>query len=236
MIRKIALTLLAGIVAMHSADAWSQEAPEAVEAVEAVEADEAVETDEANEAAAEQAEDPNDVSNDYLRELLTLEEEVNALKESVFRSKATLQLLKEIVVEGSTTGSRVALWHVNELGSSYNVVSVTYFLNGQPIFTRTDENGELGDSEEIKIWEGALPPGSHGITVNAVLRGNGFGVFSYVEDYTFNVRSSYTFNAEDNHLSTVRVLIDERSGIGRSFIERPQVEYEIQSTRLTEGD
>jgi hypothetical protein len=38
MIRKIALTLLAGIVAMHSADAWSQEAPEAVEAVEAVEA------------------------------------------------------------------------------------------------------------------------------------------------------------------------------------------------------
>jgi hypothetical protein len=228
MIRKIALTLLAGIVALHSANVWSQEAPEAVEeaAVESAE------------VAPEEVEEDSslDVSNDYLRELLTLEEEVNALKESVFRSKATLQLLKEIVVEGSTTGSRVALWHVNELGSSYNVVSVTYFLNGQPIFTRTDENGELGDSEEIKIWEGALPPGSHGITVNAVLRGNGFGVFSYVEDYTFNVRSSYTFNAEDNHLSTVRVLIDERSGIGRSFIERPQVEYEIQSTRLTEGD
>jgi len=228
MIRKIALTLLVAIVGLNSGGLLAQDAVD----VEAVEASAPVE---ATEAEAEE-EVPDDVSNDYLRELLTLEEEVNDLKESVFRSKATLQLLKEIVVEGSTTGSRVALWHVNDLGNSYNVVSVTYFLNGQPIFTRTDENGELDNSEEIKIWEGALPPGSHGITVNAVLRGNGFGVFSYVEDYTFNVRSSYTFNAEDNHLSTVRVLIDERSGIGRSFIERPQVEYEVQSTRLTEGD
>ncbi len=235
MIRKFTVTLLAGLVALHSANVWAQEAAEG-EVVEAAEIAGPAEVVEAPVGEAEEEAPLSDVSNDYLRELLTLEEDVNALKESVFRSKATLQLLKEIVVEGSTTGSRVALWHVNELGSSYNVVSVTYFLNGQPIFTRTDENGELDNSEEIKIWEGALPPGSHGITVNAVLRGNGFGVFSYVEDYTFNVRSSYTFNAEDNHLSSVRVLIDERSGIGRSFIERPQVEYEIQSTRLTEGD
>ena len=35
---------------------------------------------------------------DFNRELLTIEERVNSLKERVFRSKATLQLLKEIVV------------------------------------------------------------------------------------------------------------------------------------------
>ena len=36
---------------------------------------------------------------DFNRELLTIEEQVNSLKERVFRSKATLQLLKEIVVQ-----------------------------------------------------------------------------------------------------------------------------------------
>jgi hypothetical protein len=39
-------------------------------------------------------------------ELRTMEEDVNALKEQVFRSKAILLLLKEIVVQGSAGGSR----------------------------------------------------------------------------------------------------------------------------------
>ncbi len=173
---------------------------------------------------------------DYHLELLSLEEDVNALKERVFRSKATLQLLKEIVIEGSTTGSRATIWHVNELGGSYRVVSITYLLDGQSVYSRSDEDGALSDSRDVKIWEGALPPGSHNITVSAVLQGNGFGVFNYVENYNFNVRSSYAFEAEDEHHASVRVVLDERSGIGRSFIERPQVTYEVQSTRHSEGD
>ena len=173
---------------------------------------------------------------DYHLELLSLEEDVNSLKERVFRSKATLQLLKEIVIEGSTTGSRATIWHVNKLGGSYKVVSITYLLDGQSVYSRGDEDGALSDSREVKIWEGALPPGSHNITVSAVLTGNGFGVFNYVENYNFNVRSSYAFEAEDEHHASVRVVLDERSGIGRSFIERPQVTYEVQSTRLSEGE
>ena len=69
-----------------------------------------------------------------------------------------------------------------------------------------------------------------------MLQGNGFGVFSYVENYNFSMRSSYSFEAEDEHHASVRVVLDERKGIGRSFIERPQVVYEVQSTRLSEGE
>lgn len=172
----------------------------------------------------------------YHLELLSLEEDVNSLKERVFRSKATLQLLKEIVIEGSTTGSRATIWHVNELSSAYKVMSITYLLDGQSIYSRTDDDGALSASKEVKIWEGALPPGDHNITVSAVLQGNGFGVFSYVENYNFSMRSSYGFEAEDEHHASVRVVLDERKGIGRSFIERPQVVYEVQSTRLSEGE
>lgn len=190
----------------------------------------------AQDQAAESAPVADSSGADYHLELLSLEEDVNSLKERVFRSKATLQLLKEIVIEGSTTGSRATVWHVNELSGSYKVVSITYLLDGQSVYSRTNDDGSLSESREVKIWEGALPPGNHNITVSAVLQGNGFGVFKYVENYNFSVRSSYAFEAEDEHHASVRVVLDERSGVGRSFIERPQVTYEVQSTRLSEGD
>ncbi|MFT5460988.1 MAG: hypothetical protein ACI9K2_007510, partial [Myxococcota bacterium] len=47
-------------------------------------------------AAVTPADDAGDVA-EFGRELRTVEEEVNRLKERVFRSKATLQLLKELV-------------------------------------------------------------------------------------------------------------------------------------------
>jgi hypothetical protein len=190
----------------------------------------------ASEPVATESVDEQDQGADYYLELLSLEEDVNSLKERVFRSKATLQLLKEIVIEGSTTGSRATIWHVNELSGAYKMMSITYLLDGQSIYSRTDDDGALSASKEVKIWEGALPPGDHNITVSAVLQGNGFGVFSYVENYNFSMRSSYAFEAEDEHHASVRVVMDERKGIGRSFIERPQVVYEVQSTRLSEGE
>jgi len=190
----------------------------------------------AQEPETPEAAEEEGIGGDYHLELLSLEEDVNSLKERVFRSKATLQLLKEIVIEGSTTGSRATIWHVNELSNSYRVMSITYLLDGQSVYARTDDDGSLSASKEVKIWEGALPPGSHNITVSAVLQGNGFGVFRYVENYNFSVRSSYAFEAEDEHHASVRVVLDERKGIGQSFIERPQVIYEVQSTRLSEGE
>ena len=196
-------------------------------------ASEAAASESVSEAAAPAADNSGA---DYHLELLSLEEDVNSLKERVFRSKATLQLLKEIVIEGSTTGSRATVWHVNELSKSYDVVSITYLLDGQSVYSRTNDDGSLADSKEVKIWEGALPPGNHNITVSAVLQGNGFGVFKYVENYNFSVRSTYGFEAEDEHHASVRVILDERNGVGQSFIERPQVTYEVQSTRLSEGE
>ena len=46
---------------------------------------------------------------DFNRELLNVEEQVDGLKERVFRSKATLQLLKEIVIQGASTGARATV-------------------------------------------------------------------------------------------------------------------------------
>lgn len=173
-------------------------------------------------------------SAEYNRQLLTIEEQVHSLKEDVFRAKATLQLLKEIVVQGSAVGSRATVWHINNLSRSYTIESLAYYLDGQGKFSKVDASGGLNQVKEFKVYEGALPPGNHNLTVNLQLRGNGYGIFSYVQNYTFNVQSSTVFVAEEGKSCSVRVFADERKGFGRSFIERPNVRFETKCIRLAD--
>jgi hypothetical protein len=233
MIRCLRLVLVAGLfTAAGNAQAQEPETAPAPEAEEAVLETAAVPGEPSMDDSIGAAMETAEANKEYNRQLLTLEEDVNLLKEQVFRSKATLQLLKEIVIQGRSTGSRASVWHVNRLGPAYTLRSVSFYLDGQSIHTKSDPSGSLDISTEMKVWEGVVPPGNHNLTVSAVLQGNGFGVFSYVENYTFNVKSSYAFLAEDNSLASVRVVLDERRGVGRSFVERPQVVYEVQTSRL----
>jgi hypothetical protein len=160
------------------------------------------------------------------RELLSVEQDVSGLKERVFRSKATLQLLRELVIEGATLGSRVSIWHVNKLSGAYSIESVQYFLDGKSIFSRTDTTGGLDRLKDQEIHVQTLPPGAHNLQVNMVLRGNGGGVFSYLRSYSFKVQSSYSFTVEDGKLTLLRVRLDEKGGPFASFVDRPDVSYE----------
>ncbi|WP_309891174.1 dihydrolipoamide acetyltransferase [Archangium sp.] len=164
----------------------------------------------------------------------TLEEQVVDLKEKVFRSKARLQLLQETVLGGDlSSGARAVLYHRNEMGNSFVLESVTYALDGAPIFTRTDESQELSKREELEIFNGRIVPGQHQIAVKLVYRGHGYGVFSYLEGYRFKVQSSYTFNAEPGKATTVRVVGFEKGGLTTDLQDRPAVRYDIETGRDT---
>jgi hypothetical protein len=170
----------------------------------------------------------------YSRELQTVEEDVNHLKERVFRSKATLQLLKELVIEGATVGSRVIVWHVNKMGGAYTMESIQYFLDGKNVFTKVDPGGSLDKQAEIKVHERTVPPGNHNVQVHMVLRGSGYGIFSYLRTYQFKVQSSYSFKVEDGKVTIVRVIANERGGLRKSFVDRPGVQYEERVGTLRE--
>lgn len=167
------------------------------------------------------------------RELRTIEEDVNSLKERVFRSKATLQLLKELVVEGATVGSRVAIWHVNHLGRPYSLEAVKYFLDGKNVYTKVDPGGSLDTNREFKVHEQAVPPGTHNLQTTMVLRGNGQSLFSYLRTYQFNVQSSYSFRVDEGRTTVIRVMAETRSGL-HSFVERPWVRYDEQNQIVQE--
>ena len=162
----------------------------------------------------------------------TLEEQVVDLKEKIYRTKARLLLLQETVLGGDlSSGARAVLVHKNDMGGSFALDSVAYALDGAPILTRTDKDGDLAKRPEFEIFNGRIVPGQHQVAVRLVYRGKGFGVFSYLEGYKFTVSSSYTFSAEPGKVTTVKVVGYEKGGITTDLKDRPAVRYDVEVNR-----
>jgi hypothetical protein len=162
----------------------------------------------------------------------TLEEQVVDLKEKIYRTKARLLLLQETVLGGDlSSGARAVLVHKNDMGGSFALESVAYALDGAPILTRTDKDGDLSKRPEFEIFNGRIVPGQHQIAVRLIYRGRGFGVFSYLEGYKFTVSSSYTFTSEPGKVTTVKVVGYEKGGITTELKDRPAVRYDVEVNR-----
>lgn len=161
----------------------------------------------------------------YSVRLHDLGQQINELKEQVFRSKARLSLLAETILQGVVAGSQTRLVHENHMGSSYLLVKAVYALDGAPIFNKSDEEGGLDERKEFDIYNGSMVPGEHTITANLEYRGQGFGIFSYLKGYRFKVRSSYTFNAPEGKAITVRVASYEKGGPTAPLEDRPDIRY-----------
>jgi hypothetical protein len=162
----------------------------------------------------------------------SLEERVSDLKEKIFRTKARLTNLQEMVIGGDiTTGSKAVLVHRNEMGSSFYLESVAYALDGAPIYTKVDVDGDLEKRAELEVFNGRIVPGNHQIAVQLVYRGHGYGFFSYLAGYKFKVESSYTFNAEAGKVNTIKVVGFEKGGLTAELKDRPAVRYDVDVQR-----
>ena len=173
---------------------------------------------------AEPAAAPMDAGT-YAVRLRDLEQRINELKEQIFRSKARLSLLAETVLSGTIAGAQATLVHENRMSSSYKLVKAVYALDGAPIFNKADENGELGERESFDVYNGAIVPGEHILTVNLEYRGHGYGIFSYLQGYRFKVRSNYSFTAPEGRGVTIRVVGYEKGGPTAPLEERPAIRY-----------
>jgi hypothetical protein len=152
--------------------------------------------------------------------------DVDDLKERIFRSKARLSVLKETVLHGVLAGSRVAIVHRNLMGSQYRLTKVAVILDGAQIYARTDDSGTLDQEDELTVLDGNIVPGPHTITVELTYQGQGFGVFSYLNGYTFESRSSHNFTAPEN--GAVRLVSSgyEKGNLTTEMKDRPSVEWQ----------
>jgi hypothetical protein len=171
----------------------------------------------------------------YTVRLRSLEKNVNELKEQIFRTKARLNLLKETVLGGVIGASRAIIRHKNEMGSSFRLTSAAYALDGVQIFSKTDDSGRLADTQEFDIYNGAIQPGSHTLSVSLVYQGNGFGVFSYLKGYKFKVKSSHTFVAGESKTTSITVVGFEKGNITTQLSDKPAIDFRVNVIAAGEG-
>ncbi len=174
-------------------------------------------------AAPATADDAGTMSGEqYEVRLRDLEQRINELKEEIFRSKARLSLLAESVLGNVVGGSRVQITHQNAMGSTYQLVSAVYSLDGAPILSRNDENGNLSEQTEFRVYSGQIGSGDHNLGVSLEYLGAGL---PYMKGYRFRVRSTQSFTVPEGKAIQVRVVGYERGGPLESPESRPAIRY-----------
>jgi len=169
----------------------------------------------------------------YTVRLRGLEKNVNELKEQIFRTKARLNLLKETVLGGVIGASRAIIHHKNEMGSSFKLIKAAFALDGVQIAAKSE--GNLADLQEFDVYNGAIQPGSHTLSVALQYQGNGFGVFSYLKGYKFNVKSSHTFVAGESKTTNITVVGYEKGNITTQLSDKPAIDFRVNVMSAGEG-
>jgi hypothetical protein len=170
----------------------------------------------------------------YALQLRDLEQRINQLKQEVFRSKARLAQLAETVIQGTASGrSKIKIVHKNEMSGTFQLVKLSYFLDRSPVYQQVDDSGELGDLDEINVYESIIAPGDHTISVEIEYRGYGHGIFSYLQGYRFRVNSSHTITIAGGKEVTIQGIGFEQGDPLTAIEERPTIRFTEQIRDLS---
>ena len=130
------------------------------------------------------------------------------------------------MLHGVIAGARATITHKNEMGSMYTPVRYVYALDGAEIYAATDETGKLAEKKEIQVFDGAIVPGNHTLSVQMIYQGNGYGLFSYLKGYRFTAKSSHTFTAGEGKQLQLKVVGYEKGNpVTTDPKDRPSVDF-----------
>jgi hypothetical protein len=171
----------------------------------------------------------------YAVRLRDLEQRVDELKDQIRRSHTRLALLSDTIIGGSAAGSRSEVEFKNEMSSAFQLTKALFVIDGQVQYNRADDGGALADQKEIPIYSGSVPPGDHTIQVALTFQGNGYGVFSYLRGYKFEVKSSHAFTAVEGKTITITATSFEKGGVTTPLEQRPTIEWQEKLQPLAGG-
>ena len=171
----------------------------------------------------------------YAVRLRDLEQRVDELKDQIRRSHTRLALLSDTILGGGAAGSRSEVEFKNEMSSAFQLARALFVIDGQVQYNRQDDSGALADQKEIPVYSGSVPPGDHTIQVALTFQGNGYGVFSYLRGYKFEVKSSHSFTAVEGKTISVIATAFEKGGVTTPLEQRPSVEWQEKLQPLGGG-
>jgi hypothetical protein len=220
--------LLAGVMGLPASPAFAQAEEEGDDSAEAAEPAPSSQSKPTADGATETT---------LFQDLKSVESDVNDLKEKVFRSKARLLLLEEKVIRGVVSGAKLSVRHVNELGTAYALDSITYYVDGTPVYQATDTatGGTLSKEKTIDVYEANIAPGNHTISASGVIKGRGTGMFSYLSDYSFQFSTNYPLVAADGKTTRLDATLFKRGGAAADYLEGPAVEFRAEGEGSAKG-
>lgn len=161
----------------------------------------------------------------YSVRLRDLEARVDELKDQIRRSHTRLALLSDTILSGGAAGSRAEVLFKNEMSSAFRLTRALFVVDGAVQYNRADDTGALAEQKEIPIFSGSIPPGDHTVQVVLNFQGNGYGVFTYLRGYKFEVKSAHSFTAvEGKTLSLISTAL-EKGGVTTPLEQRPTIEW-----------
>jgi hypothetical protein len=152
------------------------------------------------------------------------EERIEELKDRVRRQYTREALARDSLSHG-VPGSRASIHFESALSRIFVVTGVHLALDGAVQYAKDDASGALGGPSGIPVFNGSLPPGDHVVQVVVDLRGSGMGLFSYLREYHFRLRSTHVFTAIEGKTIDLDVSAGEKGNPTTPFEERPTVRY-----------
>ena len=168
----------------------------------------------------------------YDIKLRELEEKVVSLKEKIFRSKTRLMLLKERILNDVIAEAKLIVEHQNDMGSSFKGVEVHYRLDGETLKLLDNATGNLDSDESLEIFSGNVAPGNHSLSVEMVYQGDSI-FFTYLKDYVFKLRASYTFFATKGKITQVTSTGFLKGDITYNITDRPSIKFKVDQKSYT---
>ncbi|MDP8256482.1 MAG: hypothetical protein P9M14_12100 [Candidatus Alcyoniella australis] len=158
------------------------------------------------------------------QQLLAFEDELDDLRDQIFDAKARLLQLRDQVMYGSLAIIQIQLTHTQEVSSAFALQNIRYTLDGFEVFNKSNTDGELDKLKDTMVYEGAVLPGEHLLTIDLVFQGRGYGVFSYMNDYLFKVKSRYSFSVDEDKPVVLAITSYDKGGTLSTLKSRLRVD------------
>lgn len=171
----------------------------------------------------------------YAVRLRDLESRVDELKEQIRRSHTRLSLLSDTILSAGVGGARAEIRFQNDMSSAFRLTRALFVLDGAVQYNKADDTGALASQTEIPIFSGSIAPGDHTLQVLIQLRGHGYGVFSYLRGYKFEVKSSHAFTVTEGKAIDLQAVAWEKGGVTTPLEQRPAVRY-VEKVRSGIGE
>lgn len=109
----------------------------------------------------------------------------------------------------------------NDMGKRFKLVEASVILDDAQVAHRKAPPGQELE-RSFRAYSGSLAPGAHAVTVRLVYEGRNAGIFTYLDNYTFEVENTQAFAvAAGKAPATLRAVARERKGATVALEKRP---------------